>query len=508
MASKKNLPLKVVIGAVDKITAPLLRIRKKIDSITAPARKLGASLRRLGDASGAKQLSKALGKAFTAAKRLQSAVGSIAKRLLALGAAGAITSFKMVTGFANSGDSAAKFARRIGVGVEWLQEMEYAADRSGISVETLRMSLQRAGRRIGEFVSSGKGEAAGVIQGLGIAARNSSGELRSVEEMLPDILEGLSKIKSENIRNSYAMKLFDTEGVAMVQMLEGGAEAMNKLRAEARELGLVISKEDAAASETFVDKLTNLKGALTGVRNIIGAGLMPILQDLAVRLTQGILDNRKQITEWVRSFAEAVPTFDELRDYARAFKEQLKPLGDFLEWISNTVGIGNAVLASMAAIIGGPLIGALAVLVPAIYSLGAALLLTPVGWIIGGIAAISVAIFALYKNFDKITAAFGRLFEPVFERLYKIQQAISAIIDGAKQLGGRFMRFVGLGDSPAPAPVAQRVAASGGRMAQGQAQAKVTVDFSQLPKGARVSVDPKSDADIDLGMGWSVLGGA
>jgi hypothetical protein len=35
-------------------------------------------------------------------------------------------------------------------------------------------------------------------------------------------------------------------------------------------------------------------------------------------------------------------------------------------------------------------------------------------------------------------------------------------------------------------------------------QAKITVDFANAPKGTRVSTDPKSSADVDLGVGYQM----
>ncbi len=50
-----------------------------------------------------------------------------------------------------------------------------------------------------------------------------------------------------------------------------------------------------------------------------------------------------------------------------------------------------------------------ATLIPIIYSLGAALLTTPVGWIIMGIAAVIAAAWLLYNNWDQVVAFLGQL---------------------------------------------------------------------------------------------------
>jgi hypothetical protein len=55
----------------------------------------------------------------------------------------------------------------------------------------------------------------------------------------------------------------------------------------------------------------------------------------------------------------------------------------------------------------GSLLGGLSV---AFASVGAAIAATPVGWLIAGAAAVAAAVYAIYKNWDNITAYFSEKF--------------------------------------------------------------------------------------------------
>lgn len=413
MASKKQFPLSIVIGAVDKITAPMQRIQGKIKRLMAPVERLRRSIRRMSDAAGFKRMGLALDRVKKSATGLAKTFGTILKRVTAIaGIAGGLAT-KMVVDFANAGDSAAKFATRLGVSAEWLQEMEYAADRSGVAVNSLRMALQRAGRRVGQFVAEGKGEAAPILKAMGIATRDAAGELRGLEEIMPEILAGLAKIENANVRNAAAMKLFDSEGVAMVQMLANGADEIERLRAEARSLGMVIGNEDAKAAETFVDRLTNLKGAIRGIRNIIGSALMPVLQEFITRITEFLVKNQGQIEAWAKQFAASIPTFEQVRDAVFRVVDELRPLIEAIKWISNHFGVVNTLLTAFAVIVGGQLVTSIIAAAGAIKALGLALMTTPIGWFIAGITAIAGAVYLIYKNWDGIVEFFTSRFDKV-----------------------------------------------------------------------------------------------
>lgn len=504
MASKKQFPLKVVIGAVDKITAPLARIRSKIQTMNAPFKKLGASLRQLGNAAGLDKLNRALRLAYSRAKRLAGGIASVAKRLAAAGTVGAFSVFKIVNGFANAGDTAAKTARAAGFTAEEFQELGYVADRNGVSQSIYSSSMLAFSKRLGE-ARAGTGGLYTMLNKTNPQLLRQMQAAESNGEAFRLLIGYMESLKSADRRAAIASAAFSRSGLKMGLIAKAGVSEMDRLIARAREFNLVIDEDSAEASEHFVDKMTNLKAALSGVRNIIGAGLMPILQDLIVRLTQGILDNQDRIKAWVKSFAESVPTFDQIRAGLSKVREQLAPFTEFMRWIIDNVGAGNALLIALAALIGGPLVLGLAGVTAAVWALGAALLGTPIGWFILGVTAIVAAVVALYKNLDKLQAGFGKIFEPTFERLYKIQKLIGKIISGAKSFGGAVLGFFRDDAEPQAASRARSLARRGVRSNE-PAQAKVTVDFSQLPRGARVTADPKNDADVDLAMGWSVLG--
>jgi hypothetical protein len=77
----------------------------------------------------------------------------------------------------SAADAIGKTADKIGVGVEALQELRFAAKASGVEQQTLDMALQRFTRRAAE-AAQGTGEAKDSLAQMGIALRDQSGNLR------------------------------------------------------------------------------------------------------------------------------------------------------------------------------------------------------------------------------------------------------------------------------------------------------------------------------------------
>src|SRR5690606_27393996 len=138
-----------------------------------------------------------------------------------------------------------------------LQEYRYAAELAGVQQNTLDMALQRFTRRTAE-AAAGTGEAKAALGQMGIALRDSSGNLRSTDDLLGDVADALTRVRNPADRVRLALKLFDSEGVAMVNMLRDGRDGLEAMRAEARRLGLVLDEDLLRAAERIGDQLTTV----------------------------------------------------------------------------------------------------------------------------------------------------------------------------------------------------------------------------------------------------------
>jgi hypothetical protein len=142
------------------------------------------------------------------------------------------------------------------------------------------MALQRFTRRAAE-AAQGTGEAKDALAQMGIALRDQSGNLRSSEDLLGDVADAFARIEDPAERVRLAFKLFDSEGVALVNLLRGGSDALDGMRERARDLGIVLDEHlvrDAERARTELDTLSQVISA-----NLTRAALeaAPVIADLS-----------------------------------------------------------------------------------------------------------------------------------------------------------------------------------------------------------------------------------
>jgi hypothetical protein len=212
----------------------------------------------------------------------------------AAGALGA-SSFKGVSGFAQHADNVGKTADKLGVSTDKLQQLRYAGERTGVSIKTLDMALQRMGRRVAE-AAKGTGEARNAIAELGLSAIE-------LNELAPDKALGLVADKLELVGNQkdrmrLAMKLFDSEGVAMVNTMRGGSKALKNYGKEAEKVGYILSEKSIRAAEKNRDAYLDMSTSMGAMKYQLANEFMPTFTRLFVNITKWVAENKQHFEGW------------------------------------------------------------------------------------------------------------------------------------------------------------------------------------------------------------------
>lgn len=230
--------------------------------------------------------------------RAAATAASFGKAFAALGAGAAIAGLVSVTKQAiSAADALAKTADKVGFTIESLQELRFAAERSGVAQQTLDLALQRFSRRVGE-AAQGTGELKDTLAKYNVQVRDSAGNLRNNVDILKDLADVIAGTKEEQERLRIAFKAFDSEGAALVNLLRDGSAGIEELSARARELGGVLSEDSVRAAEAADDALTDLSTALGAVGNEAFEKAIPAIK----RLTEFLAGDGLKI---VRTFGIA-----------------------------------------------------------------------------------------------------------------------------------------------------------------------------------------------------------
>jgi len=219
-------------------------------------------------------------------KKVSGAVFNMKSALV--GAVGTAGFGALIKSSINAGDELAKTADKLGVTTTALSGLRHAAELTGVSTGTMDMAMQRFTRRAAE-AAQGTGEAKGALQELGINAE----ELVNLplDQQMSVVADSMAGVKKQSDKVRLAMKLFDSEGVALVNTLAGGSAALEKMTSEAEHLGVTLSRTDTAQMEAANDSLTRLKAVFTGLTNQLSVHFAPIITFVADGFRQAALDS-------------------------------------------------------------------------------------------------------------------------------------------------------------------------------------------------------------------------
>ncbi len=245
-----------------------------------------------------------------------------------VGVAGAAGIGLLIKRSLDATDALAKTATRIGTTTEALSRLHFAADISGVSTETLNMAMQRFTRRTAE-AARGTGEAKDAIRELGLNANNLL--QLDLDEQMIKLADAFGDVESDADKVRLAMKLFDSEGVALVQTLSAGSAGLRAMFDEAELLGAVMSTDAAKGVEDTKDEMARLGAVMSGLVAQVTAALAPAIGGFT-----------EKITEMMKEVAASKGGF---REFARSLAKNV--LGTLLDIIRGAAQMANGFISAL-----------------------------------------------------------------------------------------------------------------------------------------------------------------
>jgi len=211
--------------------------------------------------------------------------------LSAAALAGAVAMGKNAVDVAAAGDEYAKTARTIGITAEDLQELQFVADRSGVSNEALNTALQKLNKNIGD-VRAGTGSLTTLLKAQNPELLSQLQNVKSNDEAFALLTGEIGEMENATDRAALAQAAFGRAGQDLINVALLGADGIKELRDEARGYGL-ISNDAATASEEFIDAQTNALAAVKGIRNEMAGRMIPTMTGLLDKFTSFVTDSEK-----------------------------------------------------------------------------------------------------------------------------------------------------------------------------------------------------------------------
>ena len=190
----------------------------------------------------------------------------------AIAAAGAIYGLTGRIGdLASLGDRAAQ----TGLSGAFLQRLEFAADQSGVSIETLQAGMKRL------MIEMGK-----------------SGETMPLDQKLAAIGNQMANAKSQAERVKIATDAFGKAGVEMTGLFAGGMSDLNHLLAEAQRLGIGIDDEALARAAAADDAIQKMKFAFSALVDQVAVTMAPAFETVANKATELLVPINEMLTKF------------------------------------------------------------------------------------------------------------------------------------------------------------------------------------------------------------------
>lgn len=270
-----------------------------------------------------------------------------------------------------------------GLSVKRLQELKYVADISGISFDGLTNSSLLLQRKL-MGIEEGSGPAADAMKQLGIDIRDSSGQMKSMNDLLPEVLSALQGMSNPTERNAVAAQLFGRSLEDIAPLLDISKEEMDKLTASAQKSGHVLGDETVKKLQDFDDKVFELQATVSGFA-----------------------------TKALEAFLSLPAPVQEMTIILLGLAAVAGPL---MQVVAAINAIKNStILAGIAARLTG-----------LSFSGMWAAITGPVGLVIAAIALVAGAAYLIYKNWDKIKAFFIKLWAATKKIFVAAWEAIKA----------------------------------------------------------------------------------
>lgn len=395
------------------------------------------------------RLTPALNQAAEASAGAFARIASFGQRLAAIGtvAAGIGGNVeRMIDGFATLGNEVQSNAERLGVGVGWLQEWQYAARQFGADNGALVSGLKELSLQAEEFLATGGGSAAESFKRLGIGAEDLQATAGDTEKLLELVVSRLGRIEASAAPRVIG-ELFGSDGEQLVSLLRQSGDELDRLRQAGRDNGAIISDEDVEQSRLYIQQMNQLTTTLQSIKNTVLGALLPTINQWLGSLNELSQANRQAISQQIVQGLQQLAAG--IQALASAFTWAAGMAGGFVPLITLIAELmagrfvfsllsGAVTLLQFASTLGEMASRWIPLAIDGIRALSVALFTTPIGWIVLGITALAGAVYLIYSNWGAIAEWFAGLWAQIRaffgEGIGAIQQGLLAFSPAAQLL--------------------------------------------------------------------------
>lgn len=270
MADKQiNIVAKVDTKEVKEGSSAFEELKEKVKDLSSEIPGLGPLLNGVGSSLSG------LGESLNIAQvGLVGITAAIPALVVALGALGVGLAFKFAEKLDGFNDLGAKF----GITADQAYYLSTAAQQAGGSLEAVMATSQRLSKAMSNSSDEMKGAGA-AFKALGVETTDSSGKLRSNEDVMKDLLGKWEKSKKTASDFAAMQQVLGKNFEEQIPVINSVIEA-NKIANEAYNNGIGISKASLEATNNLEKAQLSLGGVFNSMRSILVEAVIPAFTSL------------------------------------------------------------------------------------------------------------------------------------------------------------------------------------------------------------------------------------
>lgn len=247
---------------------------------------------------------------------------------------------------AEAADDIVTLSSVTGMSTDSIQELNYMADLTDVSLDRIRDSLKETTNKMQE-AATGTGDAYEAYNKLGVKITDVDGELRSAEDVFYDTIDALGDMKNQTERDALAMDLMSESAQELNPLIEIGSDGLKQYAQEAHSMGYVLDNEALTALTEVDDAYQRLQKSQEGAKNQLSAEFAPYLTEFYEKITKLIKDGGQALKDSgiVDSFGMLLETVGDIiaptdqlsSDTVPKLTEALRPLAEIMAGIADTI---------------------------------------------------------------------------------------------------------------------------------------------------------------------------
>ena len=247
---------------------------------------------------------------------------------------------------AEAADDIVTLSSVTGMSTDSIQELNYMADLTDVSLDRIRDSLKETTNKMQE-AATGTGDAYEAYNKLGVKITDVDGQLRSAEDLFYDTIDALGQMKNKTERDAIAMDILSESAQELNPLIEIGSDGLKQYAQEAHSMGYVLDNEALTALTEVDDAYQRLQKSQEGAKNQLSAEFAPYLTEFYEKITKLIRDGGQALKDsgLVDSFGMLLETVGDIiaptdqlsSDTVPKLTEALRPLAEIMAGIADTI---------------------------------------------------------------------------------------------------------------------------------------------------------------------------